>query len=301
VQSDRDTSHRAYGIAPSAFRLPDATHVGGVRLQVTDLRRSVEYYQQVLGLQVHTVTTDGATLGALDDDRPLVRLQTRSGLTPARRGALGLFHFAILLPERAALGQFATHLSALGIDAGMADHLVSEALYLSDPDGLGIEVYADRPRSAWRRHDRELVMATEPLNLRSVIASAAGRPWSGMPRGTTIGHVHLHVGSLDEAERFYHAALGFDKVVWGYPGALFLSAGGYHHHLGTNVWSPGPSAGEHEARLLDWELIVPSAGDASRAAQSLRAAGYAAEDTGDDIAVLDPWGTRLRIVAAQRQ
>jgi catechol 2,3-dioxygenase len=256
VLNYRETPHRAYGIAPPAFRLPDATHVGGVRLQVSDLRQSVEYYEQVLGLRVYAATADGATLGPHGVDRPLVWLQTGSGVSPARRGAFGLYHFAILLPDRAALGRFAAHLSALGVRVGMADHLVSEALYLWDPDGLGIEVYADRPRSAWRQQDGELVMTTEPLDFGNLIAAAGEGPWEGTPPGTRIGHVHLHVGSLDEAEAFYHAALGFDKMVWNYPGALFLAAGGYHHHLGTNVWSPGPPAKENEARLIDWDTIA---------------------------------------------
>src|SRR3954470_1741440 len=223
VPNRRDTPQLSYGIAPPAFRLPDATHVGGVRLQVSDLRRSMDYYEEVLGLRVHTSTTNSAALAPLGDDRPLIVLQTEPGVTAARRGAFGLYHFAILLPERAALGRFAAHLSALGVRVAMADHLVSEALYLWDPDGLGIEVYADRPRSTWRHADRELAMTTDPLDIESVIAAGAGSTWNGAPPGTTMGHVHLHVGALDRAEAFYHRALGFDKTVWSYPGALFLS------------------------------------------------------------------------------
>jgi catechol 2,3-dioxygenase len=172
---------------------------------------------------------------------------------------------------------------------------VSEALYLTDPDGLGIEVYADRPRHAWRHRDREVAMTTDALDIESVIAARGGLVWGGMPSGTTIGHMHLHVGNLEDAAAFYHLALGFDKTVWSYPGALFFSAGGYHHHLGTNTWSPGPAAAEDQARLLEWELVVASDGDASAAARSLRAAGYAAEDEGASWIAADPWGTRLRI------
>ena len=295
------TSKRSYGIAPPAFRLPDATHVGGVRLQVSDLQRSIAYYQQVLGLAVYSTTTEAATLGPHGERHPLLWLQTRSGVVPARLGAIGLYHFAILLPERAALGSFATHLSALGVPAGMADHLVSESLYLRDPDGLGIEVYADRPPNAWRQHDRELLMTTDSLDIEDVIASAGERAWDGMPSGTTMGHMHLQVGSLDEAEAFYHVALGFDKTVWNYPGALFLAAGGYHHHLGTNVWSSRPPATGDEARLVEWDLVVPQRDDPSAAARSVRAAGYVAEDIDDGCAVVDPWGTRLRIVAPRRR
>jgi catechol 2,3-dioxygenase len=181
----------------------------------------------------------------------------------------------------------------------MADHAVSEALYLTDPDGLGIEVYADRSRGSWTQNRNELVMVTEPLDIADVIASGKGDSWREMPDGTVMGHIHLHVGDINRAEAFYHATLGFDKTVWSYPGALFLSAGGYHHHVATNVWSPGPSAGEQEARLLEWELIVPSAEEAARVARRLAEAGYAATDTGNSWATADPWGTRVRIVGEQ--
>jgi catechol 2,3-dioxygenase len=295
VMNDRDP-HRAYGIAPPSFRLPDSTHVGGVRLRVSDLPGSVRFYEQVLGMHVVRTTPDTATLSAQGDLRPFLSLQTRSGVVPGRPGAFGLYHFAILLPDRAALGRFAAHLSALGVRFGMADHLVSEALYLSDPDNLGIEVYADRPRSAWRTQGRELIMTTDPLDIADLIAAGGERPWEGMPAGARIGHVHLHVGGLGEAEAFYHAALGFDKMVWSYPGALFLAAGGYHHHLGTNVWAPGPSATEQEARLVGWDVVVATDDDVAAAGQSLRAAGYLTEDTITGCLTVDPWGTQLRLV-----
>jgi catechol 2,3-dioxygenase len=268
-----------------------------VRLQVANLERSLDYYQQVLGLRVQTREPDRASLGAIGDDRPLVWLHASAGLTPARRrGGFGLYHFAVLLPERAALGRFVGHLSQLGARVGMADHLVSEALYLTDPDGLGIEVYADRPRSTWRHSGRELAMTTDPLGVQDLLAAGGGQPWDGAPSGTTMGHVHLHVGNLETAEAFYHRGLGFDKTVWSYPGALFLAAGGYHHHLGTNTWAPGPSAAEDEARLLEWELVVPQEDDGAAAAESLREGGFIVDTTDSGVATADPWGTRLRIV-----
>jgi catechol 2,3-dioxygenase len=287
-------SERSYGIAPPAFRLPDATHIGGVRVQVSDLVRSVAYYEQVIGLRV--ISAGGiTTLGPHGDDRPLVTLQTSPGITQARRGTFGLYHFAILLPDRAALGRFVGHLSENGARVGAADHLVSESLYLWDPDGLGIEVYADRPRNSWRRNGRELAMTTEALDIPNVIAAGRGIAWDGMPPGTTMGHVHLSVGSLEVAETFYHRALGFDKTVWSYPGALFLAAGGYHHHLGTNIWSTGPSPSPDQAQLLEWELIVPSEDDVIAAARSLESAGYASERSGSGVTAGDPWGTRVHI------
>jgi catechol 2,3-dioxygenase len=177
-----------------------------------------------------------------------------------------------------------------------ADHLVSEALYLWDPDGLGIEVYADRDRTTWQHHGRELAMTTDPLDIQSVIAAGRGEAWTGAPEGMTLGHVHLHVGSIGEAEAFYHRGLGFDKTVWSYPGALFMSAGGYHHHLATNTWSSGPAASAQEARLLEWELTMPSESDVEAAAQNLRRAGYNVEKTESGVAAADPWGTRVHIL-----
>lgn len=289
------TNPTPYGIAPPAYRLPDATHVGGVHLLVSDLPRSRAFYEDVLGFRPLVVEAGRVTLGAHGDDATLVTLRTGPGVTAARRGAFGLYHFAILLPDRAALGRFAAHLSTLGVRVGMADHLVSEALYLSDPDGLGIEVYADRPQHEWRHHDRQLVMTTDPLDIRSVIAAAGGVVWSGAPAGTTVGHVHLHVGSLEAAEAFYHRALGFDKTVWDYPGALFLSAGGYHHHVGTNTWAPGPAPSADQARLLEWELLVPSDADVAAAARSLEAGGHAVSHASGSVSAPDPWGTQVSI------
>ncbi len=283
-----------YGLVPRDYRLPAATHLGAVRLQVRDLPRSLDYYTSAVGLRVVERGTNSATLAAHGDDRPLVRLHANPAAQPVpRRGAFGLYHFALLLPDRASLGRFVTHLAALGVGAGAADHLVSEALYLTDPDGLGIEVYADRPQATWRHTQRELAMASDPLDFAAVAAAGNGVPWTGAPAGTTMGHVHLHVGDLDEARRYYHDALGFDVTVWSYPGALFLSAGGYHHHLGTNTWSPGPAATDQQARLLDWELLVPHAEDAAAAGRSLAAAGYTAVQDGATWTAADPWGTRV--------
>ena len=287
-----------YGIQPQGFRLPERTRIGTVRLQVADLDRSLDYYGRVLGFAVCSQESGRAALGAQAGDHALIELVERPGVQPVPRGGLlGLYHFAILLPDRAALGRFASHLATLGIHAGSADHAVSEAIYLSDPDGLGIEVYADRPRAAWRIDStRQLFMTTAPLDVRGVIAAAGGAPWTGMPPGTTIGHVHLHVGDLAAAEAFYHRALGFDKVVWNYPGALFLSAGGYHHHLGANTWSTGPPADERHARLLSWDLVLPGRADAEAAARSLVAAGHAPTVAAEAWTVTDHWGTPLRIV-----
>jgi len=288
----------SYGEAPDGFRLPAATAPGAVTLQVGDLGRSLDFYVGTLGLAVLDRDGGEARLGA--GGRRLVELRERSGARPApRRGRLGLFHFALLVPDRATLGRFVKHLAELGVASGAGDHLVSEAIYLSDPDGLGIEVYADRPRAGWRRVGRELAMATDPVDIDAVVAAAGDAGWDGLPAATTMGHVHLHVGDLAGASSFYSAALGFDRTVWSYPGALFLAAGGYHHHLGTNVWA-GPTARRpdiDEAQLLEWSLELPDPASLAAAAASLATAGFAAatDGAGSTLRTSDPWGTALRL------
>ena len=279
-----------------SHRLPSGTRLGAVRLQVADLSRSIDYYERVIGLQVAERRDDKAMLTD-HGGGAIVELHERAGAVPVpRRGRLGLYHFAILVPERAALGRFVTHLAERNIHAGMSDHLVSEAVYLTDPDGLGIEVYADRPRNEWRRESGQLVMATDPLDVSSLVASAGGEPWTGMPDGTVIGHVHLHVGDIESAAAFYDGGLGFDRTVWSYPGALFLSAGGYHHHLGTNTWARGAApAGAADARLLEWTIDVPDATAVGAVEASLKGRGYAVERSGSDVVTSDPWGTRVRV------
>src|SRR5512141_207749 len=197
------------GIAPPGFRLPDDTRIGRVRLQVSDLKRSISYYETVLGMRVLRQSAGSAEMGPHGEDRTLIELSEKSGARQVpRRGLLGLYHFAVLLPDRSALGRFIAHLAEIGAYAGMSDHLVSEAVYLTDPDGLGIEVYADRPRGAWRHEGRQLVMATEPLDVEDLVRAAGPGKWTGMPAGTVIGHVHLFVGDLEAAAAFYHAGLG---------------------------------------------------------------------------------------------
>lgn len=296
----------SYGLAPSGFRLPAETRLGPVTLQVADLERSLDYYRQVLGLQLLEREGPRARLGS-PPKTPLVELRERKGARPRPRGRTGLFHFAILLPDRPSLGRFARHLRQLGVSAGSSDHLVSEALYLHDPDNLGIEVYADRPRTAWRRIGRELMMATDPLDVGGLLDAAGGEPWRGMPAGTVLGHVHLHVGDLARAAGFFSEALGFDLTVWQYPGALFLGAGGYHHHLGTNLWAGRDAVrpAADEAQLLEWTIELPDAESREAAAGGLERGGYAVDRAGGSgtestLTTRDPWSTavRLRIAGA---
>jgi catechol 2,3-dioxygenase len=290
------TVPRRFGMPPPEHQLPDATRVGRIRLQVSDLARSVAYYRDVLGFEVEDDIAQ-ATLRVPQTAEPLIELRYERGTRPVPRGGvLGLYHLALLLPSRVALAQFVRHLARRHLQFGAADHLVSESIYLWDPDGLGIEVYADRPRETWQTRGRELVMATKRLDLHALVESAAStEDWPGMPAGTTIGHLHLSVGDLQQASNYFHRALGFDTMVWSYPGALFLSAGGYHHHLGTNIWALGARpANAGDARLIEWELVLPTAADVVATEESLRRASYAVR-AGVSV---DPWGTPLRLSAA---
>lgn len=290
-----------YGIAPSGYRLPPSVRLGPVRLRVSDLGRSTTFYREVLGLERHggvSGADPGGTisLGVAGAPEPLVELVERPGARPVTpRGRLGLYHFALLLPDRPSLARIAGHLLERDVRLGTADHAVSEALYLHDPDGLGVEVYADRPRRRWRTRGRELVITTDPLDLDDLLSEAGDRAFDGLPQGTVTGHVHLHVGDLDRAEAFYHEALGFDRVAWSYPGALFLSAGGYHHHLGTNVWAAGaPPAGPDDAGLVWWTLVLPDDDEVERALASVAEVDGAPSDGS---VVRDPWGTAVQLVA----
>ncbi len=291
----------SYGLPPRGYRLPDATRLGAAHLQVADLDRSVAFYAGTMGFHVATRAGAHAVLTAKGNDRVLIELREHRGARPAaRRASLGLFHVAILLPDRPALGRFLGHMRSLGVPVGAGDHRVSEALYLSDPDGLGLEVYADRPRASWQRLGRELMLATDPVDLDALLDSGADGPWTGMPTGTTIGHVHLQVGDLAIAQAFFGETLGFDRMTTRYPGALFLGAGGYHHHVGTNTWA-GPSArppGAEDARLLAWTIELPDVPSLHAAAASLRAAGRDADFEGETLLrTRDPWGTAIRLTA----
>ena len=285
-----------YGIPAPNYRLPDATRLGPVKLQISDLERSVSYYREVLGLRALERSEGRALLGPFGGE-PIIELIERKGVRRVpRRGLLGLYHFAILLPDRKSLARFLKHLVGRGERPGMSDHFVSEAIYLQDPDNLGIEVYADRPRSEWKLSGRELAMTSMPLDVESLLPEAGDEPWTDAPPGTRIGHVHLHVGDIDRGVDFYHTALGLDKIVWSYPGAMFFSAGGYHHHLGTNTWAQeAPSASEEDARLIEWRIVVPASTDVDKVAKSLATSGVKVQREGTDAVVKDPWGTQLRV------
>lgn len=218
--------------------LPDDAHIGQVSLTISNLERSLAFYRDVLGFRELRREGRRASLGP-EGGRVLIELDEHTSAIPKPRRSAGLYHFAILVPSRAALGRSLRRLAdARWPITGASDHLVSEALYLDDPDSLGIEIYRDRPTAEWRRANGELAMATDPLDLQGVHDEpGADAPWNGLEADTAIGHVHLHVPHLDAAEAFYCGQVGFEPIVRRYTGALFVAAGGYHHHLGLNTWT----------------------------------------------------------------
>jgi catechol 2,3-dioxygenase len=291
-------------VTPGPGRLPHDLRFGTVTLEVADLERSLAFYVDELGLAPLARAPARAALGP-EGGATLLELVERPGARPVPPGGrVGLFHAAILLPDRASLGRFARHLHQRRRRAGAADHLVSEAFYLSDPDGLGVEVYADRPRATWATEGGALVMDTLPIDLESLVAEAGDTAWTGMPLGAAIGHVHLHVGDLARARACYVDALGFDVSVSSFPGALFAAAGSYHHHLGLNTWAADPTpATAGDARLLRWEIVVPGTAAVQAAASRLAEAGQGVEVApgGAHLELVDPWGIRLRVRAERER
>ena len=285
------TDTTSFGIHPPTFRLPATARIGRVRLAVSQLTKSVDFYSEVIGLAVLEREGNLAKLGAKDSEHVLVELEELPGVRPiGRRTRLGLYHTAFLLPSRFALSSFVKHLRQHGIEFGAGDHLYSEAIYLVDPDGLSVEVYADRPRSEWIVENGELVSAADPVRFETFPLVPADS-WRGAPAGTTMGHVHFYVGDLEQAKKFYHNGLGLDITTWRYPGALFTSAGGYHHHVGLNVWvADSPLASTTDSRLLFWEILLPDDGEVQRAAESLVRAGYPPLQQGNGLLFKDPWG-----------
>ncbi len=274
------------------------TRIGAVTLRVSDLARSCAFYQETLGLLPGGGEKGHAILSARDRV-PLLVLQEIPGARHAARAA-GLYHFAVLLPSRADLGRALKRLVDTGTRFGQSDHLVSEALYLSDPDGNGIELYRDRPRSQWTWHGGMVEMAVDPLDLESLLEEGQrGAPTeTGAPAGTRIGHLHLQVSDVEQAVRFYHGLIGFD-ITASFQGAAFVSAGGYHHHLGLNSWSSrgAPPAPADSSGLASFAIEVPGQEERDRVLARLKAAGVAVEGEGARMVVRDPWNIAVELIA----
>jgi catechol 2,3-dioxygenase len=286
--------------AKIGFLIPADTAIGKVRLRVADLDDLTSFYERVIGLRGVERDNGVARLGP-EGGEPLIELVSAPDAPAAPSFSTGLFHLAVLVPDRAELARSLQRVAGAGWRlTGASDHLVSEALYLQDPEGNGIEIYRDRRRDQWDEDGGELRMATLPLDLDGVLGEldSGAPPADGMPAGTTIGHVHLQVADIPAAEGFYNGALGLDVMVRSYPGALFLSAGGYHHHLGLNTWqSQGAPPPPDGALGLDrYELVLPDAAARDDAAARLAQAGDPVR-LDEGVLATDPSGNRVLLTA----
>ncbi|HKU50030.1 MAG TPA: VOC family protein [Nitrososphaera sp.] len=297
-----DASTTATAAATPEFKISPSMRIGYVSLNVSDLERSLDFYQGVLGFRTIERPSEGKALlsangGGGDDGGgsssrlvELVQAKEKPDI-PRNRKRAGLYHFAILLPERKDLADMLLNLSEKRDQVyfdGMSDHLVSEAIYIRDPDFNGVEIYRDRPRSEWKWTDGKIAMATEPLNTEDLLNAASASGWKAMPAKTTIGHVHLHVRNLANALRFYRDQLGLDFTAT-YPGAYFFSAGGYHHHIAVNTWlgTEIPAASPDKVGLNHFGIELPNLTEFE---STLREMGGSKEGF-----VADPEGIRIRL------
>jgi catechol 2,3-dioxygenase len=274
-----------------------ATTMGAVRLTVADLDRTLAYWTSAIGLELIERGGDEATVGA--GGTGLVQFHEVPGAQPAPR-ATGLFHVALLVPERTDLARWLAHAVADGVPlSGASDHFVSEALYLRDPDHHGIEIYADRPREIWE--GKVSRMGTFALDADGLLGTIADdeRPFDGLATGTIVGHVHLQVASISATLAFYRDLLGFEEMITLGDQATFLGAGGYHHHLGGNIWNsrgagpPPPGS----AALVYATIVLPDAAERDRLVAAVADGGQEPDARADGVIVRDPAGNALLLSA----
>ncbi|SMF48376.1 catechol 2,3-dioxygenase [Xaviernesmea oryzae] len=280
------------------FALTRPAHVRGAHLVAGDLGLVSDFYRKIIGLKVLEKNASGEVLGV--EGQPLLTLTTGNNVARAPRNAAGLFHTAFLVPDRRELARWLAHAAENDVRLdGASDHLVSEALYLSDPEGNGIEIYRDRKPEEWTYHpDGTVAMATERLNLQALYDSAPKESWNGMADGTAIGHIHLQVGDVPQADAFYRDVLGL-KVMARYPGASFFATGGYHHHIAANIWN-SRGAGTREENmtgLSDYTLGFNDKAALDKALAALEAQEIAATKTAEGFSLKDPWGIGLTLAA----
>ncbi len=278
------------GIIPDAFRLGPAT------LRVSDAEQALDFYVNKIGLSLHARDDKRAVLGAALED--LLILEFHPGLTPRDPRESGLYHVAIRLGGRVALGAVIARLAAHRVKLGAADHLVSEAIYLWDPDNNGIEIYRDRPREEWHWADGQVQMSNRPLDYQGLLAQRDVARLAQQPLGdgTIIGHIHLQVDDLARAREFYVDVVGFAPVST-FPGAQFVSAGGYHHHLAMNIWDSrnGPLPSPDKAGLSQMTFLLPDRASAEALRARLQAAGTDTVEAGDGFDFSDPWRTKVAV------
>lgn len=276
------------------FFRPPHTFVGHVELNVQDLAQSVKFYEDIIGFK-KLKESDQCVVFTADGTRPLLTIRQPDNVKPKEGRTSGLFHFAILLPNRVELAKALKHLHQHSVQLGASDHLVSEALYLNDPDGNGIEIYSDRDSNEWNWKDNEVVMTVDPLNAQSILDESGQVEWTGLPPETVMGHIHLHVSNLPQSEEFYGRGLGFQVVCRFGNQALFMSTGHYHHHIGLNTWAGvgAPAPSEASAGMKFFSLVYPSKDARERVVQQVRHLGYKVNQDGEDFYTTDPSGNKI--------
>jgi catechol 2,3-dioxygenase len=279
------------------FQQKPYTFVSQVDLKVENLERSLSFYKQVIGFQILEQSERKATLTA-DGKTPLLSIEQPEDVMGKEPRTTGLYHFALLLPSRADLAKALQHFIKMNIRLGASDHLVSEALYLDDPDGNGIEIYADRPSSTWSWKDGQVVMATEPLNAENLLKETNGEQWNGLPQDTLMGHIHLHVSELEKTKEFYLEGLGFDLVTQYGSQALFISTGGYHHHIGLNTWNGigAKSPSKNSVGMKWFSLVYPTEEARKNVVNQLKNIGAAIQEDNGEFNTEDPSGNRIRLL-----
>lgn len=279
------------------FHVKPVTYVGEVGLKVLDLKEMIRFYKEIIGFEVLKETENTAVLGA--GGQALLKLEAGNGIIPKNQRYAGLYHFAILLPDRKELGKMLLHLHNNGVGIGSSDHLVSEALYLSDPEGNGIEIYRDREPEEWDWNGSQVVMAVDPVDAAGLVqaAEASGEVFQGLPAGTVMGHIHLHVSDLVKAKDFYVNGLGFEVVSSLGGQALFLADQKYHHHIGLNVWNGIgiPALPENAAGLGYYTLVLENEEKRKATVSQLRDFGAEVEMQGGLVEVKDPAGNTIRL------
>ncbi|WP_082520058.1 VOC family protein [Rhizobium sp. Root1220] len=285
------TTEKSYALTRPAY--VDHSH-----LIVRDLGLVSSFYQSMLGLKVLEKTASGEVLGV--DGTPLLTLTTGTDVRAAPRNAAGLFHTAFLMPNRTELARWLRHAANNNVTLdGASDHLVSEAIYLADPEGNGIEIYADRPHEQWKFHqDGQVEMATLRLDLQSLYESAPQDSWNGMADGTAIGHIHLQVGNIPEADTFYRDVLGL-KLMARYPGASFFATGDYHHHVAANIWNSRGAGARADGMtgLSDYALRFNDKAALDTAVAKLDELEIKSERRDGGVFLRDPWGIGLTLSA----
>ncbi|PSL42982.1 catechol 2,3-dioxygenase [Salsuginibacillus halophilus] len=279
------------------FHRKPTTFVSHVHLHVQNLERTISFYQDTLGFHVLYQTDSEAAFSA-DGETALITAGQPIGVTPKERYTTGLYHFALLLPTRKDLAKIVTYFNEIGLNFGSSDHTVSESIYLADPDGNGIEIYADRDPDGWTWENGEVNLTVDPLNYRDLLAENDGAPWKKMPEATLMGHVHLHAADLEETEDFYLEGLGFEMVRRFNPQTHFIADGKYHHHIALNTWhgvgAPAPSPSS--AGMAYFTLNVADKEKQIAITSKLESLGTPVTKTEDAVWAADPSGTKIKIV-----